>query len=327
MKAIVDDKIPFIRGQIEQLVDEVTYMPGSTISALDVSDADILIVRTRTRCNQSLLEGSSVKLIVTATIGFDHVDTDYCTSHGIEWTNCPGCNAHSVCCYVMNAIEAMDANHGPTTIGIVGVGHVGTEVAIAARKQGMHLLLCDPLRQQRDERFEPYIPFVSLNQIAAEADIITFHTPLTTEGLYPTYHLADTAFFSHLKRQPIIINASRGAVVDNSALFRALQTGQVQDAVIDTWEGEPLNINTHLLQRVSIGTPHIAGYSVNGKANATRMTLNYVARFLGIPFEPHIEIPTAEKLSVDTLLSDSVNLKHNPSLFEALRERYPIRCE
>lgn len=326
MKAIVDDKIPYIRGQIEQLVDQVTYMPGSAISPTDVRNADILIVRTRTRCDAHLLEGSAVRLIVTATIGFDHIDTDYCTSHGIEWTNCPGCNARSVCCYVINSLRLLGKLQQGLTIGIVGVGHVGTLVASAASQHGMRPLLCDPPRRDAGS-FVDGLPFVSLSDIASEADIITFHTPLTTQGLYSTYHMADAPFFRSLQKRPVIINASRGAVVDNGALLSAVRSGMVADAVVDTWEGEPSHIDTDLLSVCAVATPHVAGYSADGKANATRMSLSAVARFLGRDFMPSIVLPDAGLLSVETLYDDTRKMKLNPQQFEYMREHYPTRRE
>lgn len=326
MKAVIDDKIPFIRGEIEKIVDNVVYLPGRNISASDVHDADILIVRTRTRCDRSLLHGSAVRLVVTATIGFDHIDIDYCRLAGIRWTNCPGCNARSVCCYVMNAITAAGFMRKGLTLGIVGVGHVGTLVAHEAKAHGLNVLLCDPPRHDAGDVF-PHEPFVDLGQIQADADIISFHTPLTHEGRYATHHLADAAFFSSLKRQPLVINASRGGVVDNAALVDAMQGGMVSDAVIDTWEGEPDRLNADLLRLATITTPHIAGYSANGKANATSMALQAVARFVGSGYVPHIVLPDAEVMSVATLVSDSDILKRHPDTFELQREHYPVRIE
>ncbi len=326
MKAVIDDKIPYIRGQIEQLVDTVVYMPGRDITAEAVRDADILIVRTRTRCDRRLLQGSGVRLIVTATIGYDHIDTAYCRASGISWTNCPGCNAPSVCRYVMNALSATHRLSAGLTIGIVGVGHVGTLVAQAALGHGLHTLLCDPPRRDRGDTVDDH-EWVDIERIAAEADIITFHTPLTTQPPYPTHHLADSHFFHSLQRHPLIINASRGPVVDNTALLNALDSNLVADAVIDTWEGEPDHLNLDLLKRAGIGTPHIAGYSANGKANATRMSLVAVANFMGVSFTPCISLPQAERLTVQTLMADSDSLKQCPQAFESLREHYPVRVE
>ena len=317
MKAIVDDKIPYIRGQIEQLADEVVYLTGSAISREDVHDADVLIIRTRTRCGHTLLEGSKVKLIVTAT-----------------WTNCPGCNANSVCRYVHHALEATGRLNPELTVGVVGVGHVGSLVAADLEACGMKVLRCDP--PKAEEEFNGHCSmvngkwlnskYVDLATIQQEADIITFHTPLTKEGPNATYHMADEHFFRHLSRRPLIINASRGGVVDNEALLQALHDGRVADAVIDTWEGEPV-VNRELLQQVAIATPHIAGYSADGKANATRMSLEAVAQFLGRDFTPQIVLPDAPKLTVETLRDDSERLKQWPEGFEELRGNYPVRRE
>ena len=325
MKAVIDDKIPYIKGQMERLVDETVYLPGSKIGNADLRDADILVTRTRTRCDRALLNGTSVKLIVTATIGFDHIDTAYCEEACIRWTNCPGCNANSVCVYVHNALLLTDRLKPSLTVGIVGVGHVGTLVARDLERCGMRVLLCDPPRADRGDFVEGH-EFTSIERIQAEADIITFHTPLIQEGKYATYHLADAEFFAGLKKSPLIINASRGGVVDNAALIHAIERRQVSDAVIDTWENEP-DIDRRLLDRVSIGTPHIAGYSADGKANATRMSLEAVADYLGVPFSADIHIPEGEKLSTSTLQSDCTALKESPFRFEELRSNYPTRRE
>lgn len=327
MKAVVDDKIPYMQGQIEQLVDEVCYLPGNAISKTDVLDADILIVRTRTRCDRTLLEGSRVGLVVTATIGFDHLDTAYLDEAGIRWTNCPGCNASSVCQYVHNSLLATGYLLPGKTVGVVGVGHVGSLVASDLEKSGMRVLRCDP------PKGEP----ASLEEIAAQADIITFHTPLTRAGDCPTWHLADDAFFRSLLRKPLIINSSRGAVVDNVALIQALDEGLVSDAVIDTWEGEP-DINLKLLDRAIVATPHVAGYSADGKANATRMSLQAVCEFIGKPFTLDIQPPrlpdgfsygeeTEGPLRLYDPRVDTAQLKANPGKFEYFRGHYPLRRE
>ena len=327
MLAIVDDKIPYIEGEIEQLVDEVRYLPGSAITSADVKDADILIVRTRTHCDRSLLEGSSVRLVVTATIGFDHLDTIYLDASGIRWTNCPGCNASSVRQYVHNSLLSTGYLRPGLTAGVVGVGHVGTLVAADLVAVGMHVLRCDP------PKHEP----ATMEEIAALADIITFHTPLTREGDCPTWHLADSRFFHSLQRKPLIVNSSRGSVVDNAALVQALDEGLVADAIIDTWEGEPA-INLALLERAVIATPHIAGYSADGKANATRMSLQAVCQFIGRSFELNIHPPqlpanfaygesTEGPLRLYDPRVDSALLKNNPEKFEYFRGHYPLRRE
>lgn len=338
MKAVVDDKIPFIKGPLETLVDEVVYLRGSAITSDDVHDADILIVRTRTHCDRNLLQGSRVRLVVTATIGYDHIDTEYCREAGIRWVNCPGCNATSVRQYIHNSLLVLGFLHPGVTVGIVGVGHVGSLVAADCRAAGMNILLCDPLRAERKDTFEG-TRFVSLAEIAAKADVITFHTPLTHGGEYPTFHLADDDFFDSLVQCPLVINTSRGAVVDNTALLRALCEERVKGAVVDTWENEP-DINLELLERVVIGTPHIAGYSADGKANATRMTLQAVCDFLGCPYTFDIQPPSlpasllplsddADKRALQLYdpRIDSGRLKASPSDFEHLRGNYPLRRE
>lgn len=210
MKIVIDDKIPYIRDAVAAITDDAVYMDGSAIKADDVRDADAMIVRTRTRCDERLLGGSRVRFVGTATIGYDHLDTAWLDRAGICWTNCPGCNASSVAQYLRSVLILLARFHGVnlvgTTIGIVGCGHVGTLVCDVALSFGMRVLVCDPPVGASG--------YVSLETIEREADIITFHVPLTRDGAYPTYHLADEAFFSRLVRRPFIINTSRGAVVD-----------------------------------------------------------------------------------------------------------------
>lgn len=336
MKVIVDNKIPYINEAIEKLADEVVYLPGASFTPEAVKDADALIVRTRTLCNRELLEGSQVRFIATATIGYDHIDTDYCQKAGIVWTNCPGCNAGSVEQYVHSVLlllkreKGLDLEH--STIGVVGVGHVGSRVASMAKNMGMRVLLNDPPRADKGEE-----GFVDLQTIAQECDIITFHTPLYKEGIYKTYHLADEAFFLSLQKQPFFINSSRGEVVDTHALLEARASGRVREVIIDTWEHEPL-INEDLLKVAYIATPHIAGYSADGKANATRMSLEALCRFFHIeakfeiipPALPLIEFSTDEEeafLQLYNPLLDSERLKNAPDKFEWFRGNYPLRRE
>lgn len=342
MKVVVDNKIPFIQDAIEQIADTVIYKKGNDINAQDVADADALIVRTRTRCDRKLLENSSVKYIATATIGFDHIDVDYLKEKNIVWNNCPGCNANSVaqyihsCLLLLNDAKKIDINH--CSMGIVGAGHVGKAVGKAVSALGIKVYYNDPPLEESGT--EKNICFADIETIQQTCDIVSFHTPLVLNGKYPTYHLADREFMSKLKKDCILINTSRGAVVDNDALLDMLQNGQLQDAVIDTWEHEP-EINRILLERVFIGTPHIAGYSADGKANATRMALEGLCRFFNRPFNYTIEAPElpaelrpsaqasdCEKaLTLYNPLKDSLRLKTHPELFEELRGNYPLRRE
>ena len=330
MKIIVDDKIPYIREKLALLTSDVVYLRGAEITADDVKDADALIVRTRTHCNEELLAGSKVQFIATATIGFDHIDTEYLRRAGIAWTNCPGCNSGSVAQYVECALlqmkQYLGLNLHELTLGIVGCGHVGTKVRTVAERLDMHVLVCDPLLNEPS--------FVSLDVIERECDVITFHVPLSREGEYATFHMADEGFFHRLPRVPYIINTSRGEVVDNMALLSALQEGRVRDAVIDVWEGEPA-LDDALLQRVFIGTPHIAGYSADGKVNADNMVIDALCQHFhlshpGIIVPPELPIDfqdTGSPLDYYNPLEDSRQLKDSPQKFEILRNNYPLRRE
>lgn len=323
MKVVVDHKIPYIKEAIERIADEVIYLPGTEFSKEAVKNADALIVRTRTRCNRELLEGSRVKFIATATIGYDHIDVEYCREAGIAWTNCPGCNAGSVEQYVHSVLLLLQRKKGldleNATLGIVGVGHVGSRVAQMAEKLGMRVLLNDPPRADRGEQ-----GFVDLQTIAAECDVITFHTPLNRDGNYRTFHLADEDFLFGLKRCPYVINSSRGEVVDTASLLAALSAGKVRDAVIDTWEYEPF-ISHELVEVAFLATPHIAGYSADGKANATRMSLEALCRFFGVEVD-FIIVPAEGPKDYDPT-RDSEWLKASPEKFEWFRGNYPVRRE
>ena len=303
-----------------------------------MKDADALIIRTRTHCNRELLEGSRVRFIATATIGFDHIDTEYCRQAGIVWKNAPGCNSASVAQYLQSTLLLLELLKGKKlsemTIGIVGVGNVGSKVAEVARELGMRVLLNDLPREDEEGNTD----FNPLQLLAEECDVLTFHVPLYKEGKYKTFHLADGAFFHSLKRCPVIVNTSRGEVIETNALLEALKTKQISDAVIDVWENEP-EINLTLLNKVFIGTPHIAGYSADGKANATRMSLDSLCDHFGIQAEYCITPPEPENSIITAATSteaylqmydprkDSEALKMHPEHFEQLRGNYPLRRE
>lgn len=353
MKVVVDKNIPFIKGEIEKIADEVVYLPAGDINSEAVHDADALVIRTRTRCGRPLLQGSRVKYIVTATIGFDHIDTSYCLDSGIAWTNCPGCNSGSVEQYIYSALILLKNNRGldftASTVGVVGVGHVGKKVVALCKKLGMKVLQCDPPRadveepEATDEREKlkksnkPKV-FSSFKEIVEKCDIITFHTPLVKQGKYSTYHLANQDFFTRLQCRPVIINTSRGEVIDTNSLLYALTNYQVRDAVIDVWENEPY-ISLPLLERIYLGTPHIAGYSADGKAQAAEMALNALCRFFQIKqtfkiVPPNLKKPVNPKwgeeekqLYLYNPLEDSNALKRHPEDFEALRSNYRLRRE
>jgi erythronate-4-phosphate dehydrogenase len=323
MKIVCDDKIPFLRGVFEPYA-EVVYLPGAAIGAADVRDADAIVTRTRTRCGRALLEGSSVRAIASATIGYDHIDTSYCESHGISWSNAPGCNSGSVAQWVRSVLETLARNHGFTlagrTLGIVGVGHVGTKVAALSRELGMTVLLCDPPRAAA----EGPQGFVSLEEIIDRADIITLHVPLDAS----TKYMFDVKRIATLRPDHILINSSRGEVVDGDALKTALKSRRLLAAALDVWENEPV-IDPELAALVEIATPHIAGYSLDGKANGTSAAVRFLARQLGIAALTNwqVRLPVSAGNDEYDVTSDSEALKADLSAFERLRETYPVRRE
>jgi erythronate-4-phosphate dehydrogenase len=347
MKIIIDDKIPYIKGALEPYA-EVVYLPGGKTTPEAVKNADALITRTRTVCNERLLKGSSVKFIATATIGYDHIDTEYCKQAGIEWTNAPGCNAESVNQYVASALFSLSMRKrtdlAGKTIGIVGVGNVGSKVANLCETIGMKVLMNDPPR----ERSEGPGQFVSLKKIQQEADIITFHVPLNMGGEDATFHLASESFLQDLAKKPLLINSCRGEVFDTSAVYDALEAGDISGLIADCWENEP-DIDLEMLNIADYGTPHIAGYSKDGKANGTKMSVQAVSRFfnLGIDnWQPAgVELPKNAAIEIDgnqrreySILAEAVlstydietddeALREAPHLFEKLRGNYPVRRE
>lgn len=327
MKIIIEKNIPFIHGLLEPYA-EVAYLAPEAFTPQTVKDADALIIRTRTRCDATLLEGSNVKFIATATIGTDHIDLPWCASAGITVANAPGCNAPAVAQYVLSSVHHLSNRPlSQYTIGIVGVGHVGSIVERWARCMDMTVLLNDPPRQVAEGGDH----WSSLDEIAEKADIITIHTPLDAT----THHLVDEKFLDSLRRAPIIINAARGAIADNEALTKALDKGIISAAVIDCWENEP-KISTTLLNKAVIATPHIAGYSHEGKVRATRMAIDALTAHFGLP---HIEMDqkapagaapsvTAKSISASyNPFIDTAALKAAPHDFEVLRNHYPLRHE
>ena len=338
LNIVADDKIPFLRGVLEIHNCAVTYLPGGKISRSDLGNADALIIRTRTRCDRELLENTPVKFIATATIGFDHLDIDYLAQRGIVWCNAPGCNANSVTQYFCSAILNYAAENHWTlkgkTLGVVGVGNVGRKVAAAGRALGLKVLLNDPPRQQS----EGGEYWTSLEEVLRKSDIISFHTPLIQGGKFNTFHLLNDENIRLLKPTALLLNSSRGEVVDNSSLLTTLNAGQISGAILDVWENEP-DINLTLLYKTIIGTPHIAGYSADGKANATRMALDALCTHFGVNAHYTIEPPSPDNNIItappkkDALLkiynpeADSNALKRNPDLFEFLRGKNPLRRE
>lgn len=339
MKIVADNTVPYLKG-IAEPIAEVKYLTSKEFTPENVQDADALIVRSIDKCTRELLAGSRVKLITSATIGFDHIDIRYCGEAGITWKSSPGCNAVSVAQYVLAGLITIALRKGETlqgkTIGIVGVGHVGKEVEKLCTAYGMNVLRNDPPRAEA----EGEDGFVPLDTIAEQADIVTFHTPLTKEGRFATRHLAGEDFFRKLQRNPWFINASRGAVHDTDALLHARREGKIGELILDCWENEP-DISRELLGLAAIATPHIAGFSADGKANGTRMCLENIEDFFRIkidkigevvppaPVNPVIDLDRFDGNRIEQAILASFNplavdqaLRENPDKFEWFRANY-----
>ena len=348
MKIVCDNKIPFIRGVFEPWA-EVVYLPGAETTPAVVRDADAVVTRTRTRCDAALLAGSSVRVVASATIGYDHIDTAWCEAHGILWRNAPGCNSSSVKQYIAAVLCTLARRHGlrldALTLGVVGVGNVGSKVAEAAALLGMRVLLCDPPRA----RAEGAEGFVDLDTLVAQSDIVTLHVPLSREGEDATWHLFDESRLAAMRPDQFLINSSRGPVVDGAALRAALQAKALRGAVLDVWEGEP-EPDRALMALLDIATPHIAGYSADGKANGSRMSVRTVAAVLGLPLadwrpadipapaqplefsldasgKSRQEVLSEAILHTYDILADDRALRAHPERFEQLRGDYPVRRE
>ena len=322
MKVLVDCHIPFIKGLLENFLD-VEYLEPEEFVPRRVADADALVIRTRTRCNAALLDNSRVQFIATATIGLDHIDTDYCRSHNIFFTNAPGCNAQGVCDYVEDAIKEVVGKKKEVEgliLGVVGVGHVGSLVAKMGTRLGMKVLLNDPPKS----KYSNCGIYTDLNTLAEQADIITFHTPLTKDGDYPTWHLCDSDLLAHCRKNVVIINAARGGILDEEAALAKQHSDKT--FVIDTWEGEP-HISQRMLDRAAIATPHIAGYTLQGKINATDMCLQAICKYFGLPALSiqRKTLPLQPLLKEDWILDDDRSLRASPEKFEYLRENYKLR--
>ena len=319
MKIVVDENIPLGKEAFSHL-GEVILSPGRKIVWETVQEADLLVVRSITRVNRELLEGTPVRFVGTATIGTDHIDLPYLKESGITFADAAGCNANSVGEYTTAALLDLEAALGVSfvekTMGIVGVGNVGKNVAEKARTLGMKVLLNDPPRAER----EGPGGFVSLNEVLSESDVVTAHTPLEKGGKHPTYHLLGENELRAMKPGALLFNTSRGPVVDNKALLETLRSGHLSGALLDVWENEPTP-DPALMAKVNIATPHIAGYSFDGKTTGTRMMYEAVCRFLDVEM-----VPAAELFNIPV---DNPNLDLVSTGREALREAvfwaYPIQ--
>ncbi len=348
MKILVDENMPYAR-ELFSRTGEVVAVPGRPVPTEALNDADALMVRSVTKVNEALLNGKAIKFVGTATAGTDHIDEDFLVRAGIGFSAAPGCNAIAVVEYVFSALLMLAERDGfqlsDRTVGIVGVGNVGGRLQKRLEALGIKTLLCDPPRADRGDAGD----FYPLEKLVAEADVLTFHTPLYKDGPYQTLHLADEALLQALKPGAILINACRGPVVDNAALLRVLQQRRDLSVVLDVWEPEP-DLNVALLERVDIGTAHIAGYTLEGKARGTTQVFEAWSRFIGQPQQVNLETllpvpefgritlhgpldqPTLKRLAhlvYDVRRDDALLRKvaGQPGEFDRLRKQYLERRE
>ncbi len=330
MKLIVDDNIPFIKGRLEPEA-EVAYADQFGFTPEVVRDADALIIRTRTRCDEALLKDSKVRAIATATIGMDQFDLPWCSQAGIATANAPGCNAPGVAQYVWSSILRKGFDPSRMTIGVVGHGNVGSIVARWGDLLGARVLVCDPPRREAGMTDRQYM---DLHEMLPQCDVVTLHTPLTREGDHPSFHLIGEEEVALMKPGAILVNAARGPVIDTPAVKDAVKGGRIR-AIIDTWEGEPA-LDRELLSLAEYATCHIAGYSLEGKQRATRMALEAINRLCGLHASTDgLEGPYREPagLTAEMIMEsydpgrDTAMLKAAPETFDTLRANYHYRPE
>ena len=308
VKIIADANIPFVKDCFSS-IGEVEVFPGREIKPDVVGDADCLLVRSVTRVDSDLLAGSKVRFVGTATIGFDHIDIEYLVRNNVGFASAPGSNANSAAEYVVAGLLEIGRKYkirlDGKSIGIIGVGNVGSRVAKKCEAMGMKVLLNDPplQRESGDAKYLPAIghPLRDLEELY-DCDFITLHTPLTFEGVDKTFHLAGEKFFKSLKAGCVFFNTSRGGVADARAMKASIRSGQLETTVLDVWENEP-NIDTELLEMVDVGTPHIAGYSLDGKIAGMIMIYKAVCEYFGLnakfDVEDFLPEPTVPQIKIE----------------------------
>ena len=349
MKIVADENMPLVR-ELFGSFGEVVTAPGREIDAALVADADVLLVRSVTRVDSRLLAGSRVRFVGTATIGTDHLDLAWLTSRAIAWASAPGCNAAAVADYVMAALSAVQPDWVRRRVAIIGCGNAGGGLYRRLAALGVDTVCFDPFLDDSSG-----LPLVGFDD-ALDADILCLHTPLTRDGPHPSWHLFDAATLARLKPDTVLLNAGRGEVIDNRALLGAITGGRIR-AVLDVWEGEP-HIDTRLLDRVALGTPHIAGYSLEGRLRGSLMVHDGLRHWLGeggpvtlaslltrLPGVP--AAPQALSCTGNSFLAESVLAAYDPrrdcrslreaiagaapdmagAAFDGLRKHYPWRRE
>ena len=349
MRIVADENIPLL-DEFFAGFGEIRRLPGRAIDRAALADAELLLVRSVTRVDRALLAGSPVRFVGTCTIGTDHLDLDYFQQAGIAWASAPGCNARGVVDYVLGSLLVLAEQQGVAlpsrTYGVVGAGQVGARLVEVLRGLGWRVLVCDPPRQAAEGG-----DFASLEQILGECDVLSLHTPL--DG--GTHHLLDAARLARLKPGAWLINASRGAVVDNAALRELLRQRPDVQAVLDVWEGEP-QVDVALAGLCRIATPHIAGYSLDGKLRGTAQIYQAACRYFGwaeaVSLDELMPAPWLDELGLDAsaepawALATLCRAVYDPrrddadfrrslqgdaasrrAAFDGLRKHYPMRRE
>jgi len=353
LNIVAGENIPYIKEAFEKL-GNITFLPGRNITFADLQNTNVLLIRSITPVNEALLQDSPVEFVGSASAGTDHIDTGYLQSRNISFAWAAGANANSVAEYVMAALLLLSQKNSfpleGKTIGIVGVGNIGTLVKEKAEALGMHPVLNDPPLEKTGQ-----IDHHSLEETLG-CDVVTLHTPLTTDGPYPTFHLLNEHTFKWLRPSTIFINAARGEVVNTHNLLDAITHQRIGPTILDVWEHEP-DINWNLFQAATLGTPHIAGHSLDGKANGTFMIYLALCKHLDIaptwnpvqslppPIVPSIEIafqPQSNEEQIREMVTKMYDLKadyhrmqqlltapsqERPTLFDGLRKHYPVRRE
>ena len=353
MLIVADENIPLL-DEFFQGFGEIRRVSGRSIDRATVEQADVLLVRSVTNVNRALLEGSNVRFVGTCTIGTDHLDLDYFQQAGITWSSAPGCNARGVVDYVLGSLltlaEIEGADLTQRTYGVVGAGEVGGRLVKVLQGLGWNVLVCDPPRQAAEGG-----DYLSLEQIIEQCDVISLHTPLDKQGPQATWHLFDKNRLNQLKPGTWLINASRGPVIDNAALRQVLLQREDLQAVLDVWEAEP-EVDVALAELCVIATPHIAGYSLDGKQRGTAQIYQAFCKFLGQPEQVSLnDLLPAPWLSAVTLNAGTDpawalamlcrgvydprrddadfrrslvgNVSEQRAAFDALRKQYPLRRE
>ena len=343
MKIVVDENMPFVQDMLRQIDAEVLVLPGRLIRSEHVKDADALLIRSVTKVNETLIAGSTLKFIGSATIGVDHIDLPLCQQMAIKVSASPGCNADAVADYILCALLQHDVEYLGKQVGVVGLGNVGSQVARRLQSLGASVIGFDPFKEHPD------ITSVALDELLARCDIVCLHAPHTKEGVCPSFHMLDHRRLSLLRDQAVLINAGRGEVVDEQALLDLLRDGKQLTLMLDVWENEPA-INIELMHYCALATGHIAGYSLRGKQQGSMMVMQALFRFFNITEE--VEMPVLASYPLMVSENDSKGLKQASlqvydikqddqrfrtmmhqqasgqlSLFDQYRKYYPVRNE